>query len=389
MAFRKCLTNARIFTETGVIECGWLHIESGRIADFGEGEAPQQLAEIQQDCAGLLLLPGLIDLHIHGAQGQEMMDGTPAALREIARHCARHGVTSFLPTTWSASDEAILSALDNLARVMREGSGSARILGAHIEGPYLNRHYAGAQSSPYIRPIDLAQAQRWLDTDVVQLLSLAPELPDALSLIHLCVEQGVATSAAHSAASYEQMTEASRTGLRQVTHTFNAMPPLHHREPGLLGAALTMPDLRCEIIADGIHVHPSVVRLLHSLKGNANTLLISDSVRATGMPNGWEYEQDGRVVRCQDGSARMSDGTLAGSTLTMERALRNLQRFTDKPLSELWQTASLTPARAIGCDRELGSITRGKTADLLLLSADGQVQETLVAGESVYRADDG
>ena len=382
----KCFFNAQIFTEYGEIERGWLRIQAGRIADFGAGDTTVEPADEHLDCAGLSLLPGFVDLHIHGAAGHEMMDATPTALRSIAQHCARHGVTSFLSTTWSASDKAIQRALDNLARVMREGTGTSRILGAHIEGPFLNREYAGAQHRQQIRPIDTVAVECWLDGGNVRLLSLAPELPSAISLIRACHEQGIATAAAHSAASYEQMSIAIDAGLRHVTHTFNAMPQLHHRQPGVLGAALTMPELRCEIIADGIHVHPSVVRLLYALKGSDGVILISDSVRGAGLPASSEYDQDGRRVRCQGGAARLTDGALAGSLLTMGAALRNLQLFTGRPLAEIWPCASLTPARAIGMDEEIGSIAPGKRADLVLLSADGRLQGTFVAGESVYRS---
>ena len=386
MSAAKCLFNARIFTEHSEIKRGWLRIRAGRIADFGTGEVTAEPGADHHDCAGLTLLPGFVDLHIHGAAGHEMMDATPTALQAIAKHCARHGVTSFLPTTWSASDETIQRALDNLALVMGKGTGSSCILGAHIEGPFLNHEYAGAQERIQIRPIDMVAVERWLSEGNVRLLSLAPELPSAMRLIRSCRELGIATAAAHSAASYERMSVAIDAGLRQVTHTFNAMPQLHHRQPGLLGAALTMPELRCEIIADGIHVHPSVVRLLHALKGSDSVILISDSVRGAGLPEGSEYEQDGRRVRCEGGAARLIDGSLSGSLLTLDIALRNLQHFTGRPLAEVWQCASLIPARAIGMNDEIGSIVPGKRADLVLLSADGRVQETFVAGVSVYRS---
>lgn len=386
MSNAKCLTNAQIFTEFSVIEQGWLIIKDGVISDFGKGEAPGNRVRSFQDCTGLYILPGFVDLHIHGAAGHEMMDATPAALRAIAKHCARHGVTGFLPTTWSASDRAIRLALENASKVMCEGTGTSQVLGAHIEGPYLNPQFAGAQHRQQIRPIDMVETKQWLEKGNVHLLSLAPESPSALRLIRHCAEHGIATSAAHSGASLEQMKKAIQAGLRQVTHTFNAMPQLHHREPGILGAALTMTELGCEIIADGIHVHPGIVNLLYRLKGSEKLILISDSVRGAGMPENSEYVQDGRLVRCEKGAARLQDGTLAGSILTMDKALRNLQRFTGGALADLWPCASLTPARAIGLDEKLGSITKGKRADLVLLTHDGYIKETIVAGKTVFHS---
>lgn len=386
-----CFTEARIYTAAGPIERGWLLVRGERIVDFGPGAAPTESDTEVRNCAGRSLLPGFIDLHIHGAAGHDMMDATPGALRAIAGHCARHGVTAFLPTTWSASDADIERALANLARVMRGGSGGARILGAHIEGPFLNPAHAGAQDRRQLRPVDIAAFARWAELAPIRLLSLAPELPGAISLIRHCRQQGIATSAAHSAASYDEALAAIDAGMRQVTHTFNAMARLHHRRPGLLGAALIRPQLRCEIIADGVHVHPAMARLLAELKGEDGLILVTDSVRGAGLPEGSEYLQDGRRVRCIDGAARLlggeDDGALAGSLLTMDLALRNLREFTGKPLAALWPATSRNPARALNLDSEIGAIARDMRADLVLLREDGRVEETIVGGETVFRAE--
>ncbi|MCY4008341.1 MAG: N-acetylglucosamine-6-phosphate deacetylase [Anaerolineaceae bacterium] len=381
-----CYCNAKIHAETGPIENGWLTAEGGRITAFAAGKAPENPAYSYRNCNGLHVLPGFVDIHIHGACGHEFMDAHALAFRSIAQHCAQHGVTAFLPTTWSAPQEEILNVLHQLKRTMKEGTGSSRILGAHIEGPYLNPRFSGAQDERHLRPIDEREVQRWLATGIVRLLALAPEIPAAMALIEQVVEEGMAVSAAHSGARFAQLKQAIAYGLKQVTHTFNGMAPLHQREPGILGAALSLKELSCEVIADGIHVHPSLVNLLYQIKSKDRLILITDSVRAAGLPDGSEYEQDGRVVRCNDGAARLADGTLAGSTLTMDRALLNLSEWTGNSFTELWPCASLTPARAIQLDHEIGSIAVGKRADLVLLSAEGQVLETIVAGETVYRA---
>lgn len=386
MTGQRCFTNATIFTESTVIHNGWLVTESGLIADYGDGLAPESVNFLYQDCKGNYLLPGFIDLHIHGANGFEIMDATPFALQAVAQHCARHGVTSFLPTTWTASHEAIMSAIVNVKQTMKSGTGTSWILGIHLEGPYINKQFSGAQNGQQIRPIDMTEVKYWLETGVVRLFALAPELPAALNLILYCVDQEINVSAAHSGASFQQMKRATNAGLKQITHTFNAMRSLHHREPGILGAALTDEEVICEIIADGIHVHPEMVKLLYQIKGSENLILITDSIRGAGMPEGSEYELDGRMVRCLNGSARLSDGTLAGSILTMDQALANFRKFTGGSLTELWPCTSLTPARAIQMDKEIGSIKIGKRADLVLLAEPGQVIETIVAGKTVYRS---
>ena len=389
MTSQRCFTNVTIFTESTVIQHGWLITDSGLISDYGDGSAPESENLLYHDCKGNNLLPGFLDLHIHGAIGYEIMDATPQALKAIAQHCARHGVTSFLPTTWTASHEAIMSAIVNVKQTMKSGTCTSQILGIHLEGPYINKQFSGAQYDQQIRPINMTEAKCWLETGVVRLFALAPELPAAIDLILYCVDQEINVSAAHSGASFQQMKRAINAGLKQITHTFNAMRPLHHREPGILGTALSDKEVSCEVIADGIHIHPEMVKLLYQIKGSDNLILITDSIRGAGMPEGSEYEQDGRKVRCFKGSARLSDGTLAGSILTMDQALANLREFTSESLAELWPCTSLTPARAIHMDKEIGSITIGKRADLVLLSEDGQVMETIVAGKTVYRSSTG
>jgi N-acetylglucosamine-6-phosphate deacetylase len=380
------IENAVLFTTGAVWQPGWLLAEAGRIRDLGAGEpppfAPGRVAR-RIDAQGHSLLPGFIDLHVHGAVGHEVMDARPAALQEMARFYARHGVTAFLPTTWTAPRTAIDAALAAVAEVAGPVPGGAAILGAHLEGPYLNPEKCGAQDVRSIRRAEREEALAWLDTGLVRLIALAPEFEENEWLIVECARRGITTSAAHTTASYEAMQRAVTLGLRQVTHCFNAMVGLGHRELGTVGAAMSLPEINCELIADNLHVHPAVINILVQVKGPERVILVTDAVRGAGMPEG-EYAIDDRTVTIRDGAVRLPDGTLAGSILTMERALANVAAATGRPLAELWPMSSRNAARAIGAGSK-GSLEVGMDADLVLLDAAGSVALTVVAGEIVYQ----
>jgi N-acetylglucosamine-6-phosphate deacetylase len=379
--------NAHLFGPVDDWQPGWLLTEGKRIKLMGHGQPPQfpegYLSQ-RIDASGLSLLPGFIDLHVHGAVGHELMDASPDGLRAMAQFYARHGVTAFLPTTWTASGEAIGRALGTVRQLLGPVPGGATILGAHLEGPYLNPARCGAQDTRFIRRAERDEALALLDTGVVRLLALAPEFPENLWLIDECARRGITASAAHTAATYEQMLAAVERGLRQTTHTFNAMTGLGHREPGTVGAALALPQIVCELIADTIHVHPAVIKILLEVKGPQRVILVTDAIRGAGLADG-EYKIDDRTLTVRDGAARLPDGTLAGSVLTMERALQNLIRVSGRPLRELWPAAGLNAARAIGLSATKGSLEAGKDADLVLLNGPMEVCMTVAEGEIVYR----
>lgn len=380
------LKNARIITPTGTLDPAWLICDDGKISQINAGTTlPEMDAEII-DCAGKTLLPGFIDLHVHGAMNHEAMDATPQALAEMARFYAAHGVTSYLATTWTDARSRITAALENIAACVGEQSDGATLVGAHLEGPYLNAEKGGAQNNTYIRRAEKDEAQSFLDLNVIKLLAVAPEFTENHWLIEACVERGITVSAAHTSSTYEDIRHAVDLGLTQSTHTFNAMTGLHHREPGTVGAVLTMPQIRCELIADNVHVHPAVMNLLYLAKGADGVILISDAVRSAGMPDG-EYPIDDRTITVKEGVARLPDGTLAGSTLTMDRALYNFQQATGKPLDTLWRTSSLNAAQAIKIDDRTGSIEIGKDADLVLVDPDITIHLTIAKGRIVYRKD--
>ena len=375
------ISNARLVTVAGVMD-GNLHAEAGQIVALGAFRIPEGVRVV--DAGNGWLLPGFIDVHVHGGVGREAMDADPDGLRQLARFYAEHGVTSFLPTTWTAPHEDIMVALETIAVVQQEGTGGAAILGAHIEGPYLNPARCGAQDSRQIRRAGRDEALAILDTGIIRLLALAPEYPENHWLIDECARRGVTVSAAHTAATYADMQQAVALGLSQTTHTYNAMTGLHHREPGTLGAALTMDSISCELIADNVHVHPAAMNLLYRAKGPDRTLLITDAVRGAGLPEGTSYDQDGRPVVVRDGAAYLPGDTLAGSTLTMDRALRNFIAATGAPLEVVWPTTSRTAARQLGLDGRKGSLEVGKDADLVLLDANLDVRLTVVGGQVVY-----
>jgi N-acetylglucosamine-6-phosphate deacetylase len=316
------------------------------------------------------------------------MDADPVGLCAVARFYGSHGVTSYLPTTWTAPRDAISKALQAIAEVGGRVEGGATILGAHLEGPYLNAANAGAQDARFIRPPDREEVLGFLDTGVARRITLAPENDEGLWLTGECCRRGIAVSAGHTSATYEQVAEAARNGLGQVTHCFNQMGLLHHRQPGTVGAALDLPEIACELIADGVHIHPAVMRILVEVKGPERVILVTDALRWAGSKEGTHVADDkfdNRQMIVNDGAVRLADGTLAGSTLTMEKALQNITRATGKSIAQLWPASSLNAARALGITSRKGSLEVGKDADLVLLDAGFNVRLTVAEGEIIHR----
>jgi N-acetylglucosamine-6-phosphate deacetylase len=384
LASSLLFTNAELMIPGAQIQRGWLLTQDAQIAALGWGDAPANLDAEKIDAAGKILLPGFIDVHVHGGAGSEAMDGTREALVTMAQFYAQHGVTSFLATTWTEARAVIQRALEAIAAAQGHQPNGATILGAHIEGPYLNPERCGAQSTTQIRRAVRDEVLAFLNTGCVRLIALAPEYTENHWLIQECVRRGITVSAAHTAATYEQMRAAVEMGVSQTTHTGNAMTGLHHREPGTLGAALTLRQLNCELIADNIHIHPAVQDVIYRCKGADRVILITDAVRGAGMPDG-DYSIDDRTVTIKDGIVRLPDGTLAGSTLTMEHSLRNFLAATGELLAKVWQTSSLNAARAIGVSARKGSIEQGKDADLVLVDSDINVLMTVAEGRIVYQ----
>jgi N-acetylglucosamine-6-phosphate deacetylase len=379
------ITNAKIITPTAIYARGWLLCRDGKIAALNGGDAPAFESVPVLDAGGLSLIPGFIDVHVHGADGFDTMDASPEGLTRMAQFYARHGVTSFLATTWTDTNDHITAALKNVKAHQGKQPNGATILGVHLEGPYINRAKGGAQNLDLIRRSSREEALPWLDVDVIKLVALAPEYDENHWLIAECVRRGITVSQAHTDATYDQTLKAIELGITQATHTFNAMPPLHHRDPGVLGAVMASDAVRCELIADNIHVHPAAMNVLWRMKQPDKLVLISDSIRAVGKPDG-EYPVDERITYVKNGVARLKDGTLAGSTLTMDRGLYNFMQATGEPLEKVWQCASLNAAQAIHVGHAKGSIEIGKDADFALVDDRISVTNTIVGGEVVYSA---
>jgi N-acetylglucosamine-6-phosphate deacetylase len=369
---------------TAVYERGWLLTDGDKIRSIGWGDAPQFDGVQVIDARGLNLIPGFIDVHVHGAVGHETMDANPDGLRAMAKFYAEHGVTGFFPTTWTAPGEQILPALEMIAEMVGPQPEGATILGAHLEGPYISVEKRGAQREQDVRRVDRDEALSFLNLEIIRLLVVAPEYEENRWLITEAVRRGITVSVAHTTATFDQIVEAAALGLSHSTHTYNAMTGLTHREPGTLGAVMTLPEVYCELIADNIHVHPAAMQILFAAKGADRIVLITDAVRGAGLPEG-EYNIDDRTVMVKDGAVRLPNGTLAGSTLTMDRCLRNFLVATGQPLEKVWQASSLNAARSLHMADKRGSLEIGKMADFILVDDEINVHLTVADGTIVYQ----
>lgn len=335
------------------------------------------------DASGMWVTPGLIDIHTHGADGHDTMDATPEAMESFGKFLARHGVTSYLPTTITAAQRDIQNAIANIKRFRPEIDG-ARIAGIHLEGPYLNPAHRGAQPEALIRKADPEEYSTWIEHDLVKLMTVAPEIDGVLDLIAAGQQHGLEFAVGHSGATYEVMQEAADRGMRQATHTFNGMLGIHHRRPGTVGSVLTDDRIYAQVIADGVHLHPAIIQLIVKAKGISKTILISDSMRATGLEDG-EYDLGGQRVRVERSIARIPSGSLAGSTLTLDAAIRNTMDFTSLSFPEVLPMATTVPAEAMGWEEQVGVLKPGVRADVVCFDADIVPRLVFVAGELIYK----
>lgn len=377
--------NTRVMTPAMPWEKGWVLTEGKTIRAMGSGSAPDFENVEVIDGSGLTLLPGFIDVHVHGGMGHETMDATPDAIHAMAKYYAQHGVTSYLATTWTESREKIMRALEVISELQGPQPDGATILGVHLEGPYFDVSKRGAQREEQVRRALPEEALEFLDTNVLRLLSLAPEYEENLWLIDECRKRGITVSAAHTSANHDQMQRAIDRGITHSTHTFNAMTGLHHREPGGVGAVLTRSEVYCELIADTIHVHPTVMKILYAAKGPDRVVLITDAVRVAGLPDGEYQKDDDRLVIVRNGRVELPDGTISGSSATLNQGLRNLLQATGEPLEKVWKASSLNAARSINISDRKGSIEVGKDADLVLVDDDINIHLTMAEGRIVHR----
>ena len=340
----------------------------------GEGEV--------YDAAGCYVIPGLTDLHFHGAKGHDFSDGDPAGLEEMARYELSRGVTQICPAGMTLLEDQLIKICRTAAAHRGENRPGADLCGVNLEGPFLSYAKRGAQNGAWLRQPDAALLRRLVKESrgLVKLVSVAPELPGAMEFIEAVGEE-VTVSLAHTTADYDTALAACRRGARQVTHLFNAMPPFSHRAPGVVGAALDTPGCMVELICDGVHIHSSVVRAVFKMFGYKRVILISDSMRACGMPDG-QYTLGGQDVTVKGRYATLADGTLAGSVTDLMGCLKTAVSF-GIPLEHAVRAAAVNPARAIGIYSRCGSLEPGKRANFVILDRDLNLRDVFFCGQRV------
>lgn len=361
---------------------GYLLIDDGKFGSF-VSQVPEGAEVI--DYSGYTIAPGLFDTHIHGIKGNDIMDGNVDAVNEISKTLLSLGVTRFLPTTLTSSKDDLERAIIAIREAVEKGLPGAQSEGIFLEGPYFTELHKGAQNASYFRDPEIEEFEYWqrLANSSIKKIALAPEREGAFDFIRKVSEEGVLVSIAHTDATYECCKEAVDAGARNYVHLFNGMTGMHHREPGVVGAALIDDRAYAELICDSFHVHPEVSALAYRIKGK-KLQLITDCMQAGLMPDG-NYQLGEFSVVMRDGVAKLEGGSLAGSTLKLMDGVKNLQEWSNEPLYKIWHLGSLTPALSVGKDTILGSISPGKIADYVVLDEQFEVQATAVAGEVKYQ----
>lgn len=377
--------------EDRVLQEGFIHIKEEKIESIGEMGSCPTLATADRviDCIGKqYVIPGMIDIHVHGAAGFDFMDGKREAFEGIALALAKEGTTSFLATTITNPVSYTSDTLKSLGKYRTDSNspGAAEMIGIHLEGPFINKQQKGAQpQSAIILPnANLFKEWQELSGDAIKIITYAPELDNDFELLTELKKNDVIPSMGHTNASYDESINAITHGVTHATHLFNGMKGMHHRDPGVVGAVLLQDDVHVEIIPDGIHFHPHLLKLIVKMKGLEKVLVITDGMRAKGMPDG-EYDLGGQQVTVRDGICLLtSSGSLAGSIVTMNGARMNLANWLDLSIHEQIQITSTNQANRLGLSNRKGSIKIGKDADIVVLSQDGAVELTICRGSVAY-----
>jgi N-acetylglucosamine-6-phosphate deacetylase len=375
------ITNCRLYDAAENTPLCSVLIRGGTIEKVGRADRAERVL----DAGGRMIAPGLIDVHIQGAGGADVLDATPEALATIARTCAHFGVTSFLATTIykPGQDNRHLRVA---AECVGRDLGGARLLGTHLEGPFISPQKRGM-----IQPDCLTlPAAAILDDiyallgDTLRMMTVAPELPGSAEIVRTLVDRGTVASFGHSKATYDETVRGFGTGITHVTHLFNAMAALHHRDPGPLAAIFERPEITCQVITDGVHIHPAVLRLAFHALGPKRFVTITDGMHAMGLPDG-HYIYNKLEYESKDGTARYKDGTLIGTALGLSQLLARLTQFTPCAVPDAIKTVTENAAQVLGLGQTKGSIAPGRDADLVLLDQDLSVYATIVAGQIVYQ----
>ncbi|MFB0921015.1 MAG: N-acetylglucosamine-6-phosphate deacetylase [Oscillospiraceae bacterium] len=373
------LKNAEVMNRDFELEKTDVTVKGGIIAAVGHGlPSDGELYDLE----GLTVIPGLVDIHIHGCAGFDACDATPEAISSMASQLASQGITAFCPATMTVSAEEIENALLNIKHCMENPPEGTRILGVNMEGPYISINKKGGQKGDYVKNPDWAQFKKFYDLSggIIKIVDIAPECEGADEFVEnassLCT-----VSIAHTDANYEQAKAAFGKGITHVTHLFNAMPGLSHREPGVVGAVFDDRHVRAELICDGFHIHPAILRTAFRILGEDRAIIVSDSMRAAGLEDG-NYALGGQQVFVKNGQARLADGTIAGSTTNLLEEVRNLVSF-GVPFRQVIKAATINPAKAVGEDSRIGSIEIGKIADLVVLDKNLNLKMVIAQGKNV------
>lgn len=349
---------------------------------------PYGTKDVDEDYGDKRIVPGFIDIHTHGAYGWDTNDATPEGLRNWTKNIVKEGVTGLLPTTITQSEEVLTKAVANVAKVAEEGYEGAEILGIHFEGPYLDQVYKGAQPEQYCVPADVEQFKRYQKAshNMIKVVTMACEHDCNYDLLHYLVSQNIVASQGHSSATYEQAADAIANGARSMTHVYNGMTKFHHREPGLVGAALRFREVYGEIICDGNHSHYAAINDFFKAKGNDHAIMITDSLMVKSLPVGTRVLFGGNEIELfEDGSAHLvGAGNLAGSTLNVNKGLMIVHEKAQVPWLAAINSCTLNPARLLGVEDRKGSIQAGKDADLVVLDDNYDVLMTYVKGKKAF-----
>jgi N-acetylglucosamine-6-phosphate deacetylase len=373
--------NARIVTPFRIIEHGTLLTDGPTIAEIGSTDEVTIPADTRKiDVGGDWLTPGFVDLLVHGGGGHGFADMSKEALENISEFFFRHGTTGMLAALYSKSEPEMIADVRRISQFIHK-SPKGNVWGIHLEGPFINSELHGAMKADYLWKPDLHAWERLFAASegAIRLMTIAPELTGVEAIMRAAARHGVVLSIGHSKASYQEVLNAIDNGAAHVTHMFNAMPVFHHRNPGVVVAALLHNELKIELIADGIHVHPAVMKLLYNIKGDGGIVLITDSIRASGMKDG-KYTFMDQSMTVKEKRAYLADGTLAGSTLTMEEAVRNMVQLIDVPVTNAVRMASFNGAKVLGLSHRKGILAVGKDADLVIMNKDFNVRMTVFEG---------